>query len=71
MKQIGDYILEKHPIGTGQYGEVYKCYQKQDPHKAFACKKIIRSKLDEKTYKNLRNEINMLARLESPNIIKL
>lgn len=71
MKVIGDYLLDKECIGKGQFGEVYKCYLREDHKKTFACKVINRKKLNERLFNNLRNEINILMKIKSPYVIDL
>ncbi|CDW86267.1 protein kinase domain containing protein [Stylonychia lemnae] len=71
MKGIGKYLIEKVSLGQGQFGQVYRCHLKEDDSKIFACKVIKKSDLTAKLYDNLKNEINILAKIVSQNVIQL
>lgn len=68
-KVIDNYVLERI-IGRGQFGEVYKGYNKND-NADVAVKAVNRSKLKGKYYELLENEIKVLRSCENPNIIRL
>ena len=72
-KQIGNYVLTTHFLGRGQFGEVVLAHpQKSDRQKVLmACKIIKKSRLTKKMQQNLRNEIGILSRIESTNVIQL
>jgi hypothetical protein len=53
MKAIGNYILDKDPLGKGQFGVVYRCHLKSDTSKVYACKVIERKKLNTRMFANL------------------
>lgn len=71
MKAIGNYLIEKVLLGKGQYGEVYRAHLKTDVNQKFAVKIINKKKLDTKLFAYLKNEINLLAKIESPNVVRL
>jgi serine/threonine protein kinase len=71
MKGIGNYVLEKDQLGKGQFGSVCRCHLKDDPTKAFACKIIQRKSLSPRLFNNLKNEINILSKINSPHVISL
>lgn len=68
-KIVDNYVLERI-IGKGQFGEVYKGYNKND-NTDVAIKAINRQKLKGKYYELLENEIKVLRSCENPNIIRL
>lgn len=72
-KQIGNYVLTTTKLGRGQFGEVVLAHPQQaDGAKALmACKIIKKARLSKKMQQNLRNEIGILSRVESPNVIQL
>ncbi|MCQ2821070.1 MAG: protein kinase [archaeon] len=55
-------------IGHGSYGQVFRL-QKKSTGEFFACKKLLKSKIKNKT--NFHNEIMLLKNTDHPNIIKL
>ena len=57
-------------ISSGYYGTVYKACFKNDPSKFYAIKTINKSNLSQKNLKNLICEIQVLAKLDHPNIVK-
>lgn len=71
MKVIGNYVLSKDSLGKGQFGAVYKCHQKGEPSNIFACKMIVRKSLSTRLFNNLKNEINILSKINSPYVIGL
>lgn len=71
MKAIGNYLIEKVLLGKGQYGEVYRAHLKSDPNQKYAIKIINKKKLDTKLFAYLKNEINLLAKIESANVVRL
>lgn len=68
-KIVDNYVLERI-IGKGQFGEVYKGYNKVN-NLDVAVKAINRLKLKGKYYELLENEIKVLRSCENPNIIRL
>lgn len=71
MKAIGSYLIEKETLGKGQFGQVFKCHLKTDPSKQFAVKVISKKILNPRLFNNLKNEIQILTKMESPHVIKL
>jgi serine/threonine protein kinase len=65
MKAIGNFIIEKNLLGRGQYGEVYRAHDKKDHNKLYACKIIKNSKLTTLLFTYLKNEIALLAKIDS------
>ena len=57
-------------LGTGMTGSVFVVRSKVTKKK-FACKKIAKAGLNDLKMANLRKEVNIMARLDHPNIIKL
>lgn len=67
---LDNYILEKE-LGSGSYGDVYKVRHKE-LNVLRAMKKIKNSScLDEKSKKEIINEIELLKSIDHPNIIKI
>jgi serine/threonine-protein kinase ULK/ATG1 len=71
MKAIGGYLIDKDSIGKGQFGQVFTCHLKTDPSKVFAVKIIQKKILNPRLFNNLKNEINILTKINSPYVIKL
>ena len=69
VKVVDNYVLERC-IGKGQFGEVYKSYNKVTGED-IAVKTINRSSLKGKFYELLENEIKVLRSCNNINIIKL
>ena len=69
VKVVDNYVLERQ-IGKGQFGEVYKSYNKLTGED-IAVKTINRSSLKGKFYELLENEIKVLRSCNNVNIIKL
>lgn len=68
-KVVDNYVLERQ-IGKGQFGEVYKSYNKVTGED-IAVKTINRQSLKGKFYELLENEIKVLRSCNNINIIKL
>ena len=67
---IDNYILEKC-LGKGAFGEVYLTSVKGDANKKLATKKLERSEIEgTEALKYLKNEIQILQKLNHPNIVK-
>merc|ERR1719261_632950 len=62
------YAVSKNEIGSGSYGTVRKCQSKST--KAVRAIKTIRRKLM-KDAKMLQNEVEVMKRMDHPNIVKL
>lgn len=71
MKAIGNYIIERTLLGKGQYGEVYRAHAKAEVSKIYAVKIISHTKLSKKLFEYLKNEISILAKIESDNVVRL
>lgn len=69
VKIIDNYVLERE-IGKGQFGNVYKSYNK-DTGEDLAVKAVCRKKLKGKFYELLENEIKVLKTCKNNNIIRL
>ena len=69
VKVVDNYVLER-VIGKGQFGEVYKGYNKVTGDD-IAVKTVSRKNLKGKFYELLENEIKVLRSCNNPNIIKL
>lgn len=69
VKVVDNYVLERQ-IGKGQFGEVYKSYNKVTGED-IAVKTINRASLKGKFYELLENEIKVLRSCNNINIIKL
>lgn len=57
-------------ISSGYYGTAYKACLKADKSKWFVVKSIIKENLSKKILSNLISEIQLLSKLDHPNIIK-
>ena len=67
-KKIGDYVLTPVVLGKGCFGTVYRGYMKNDKDKLLAVKAIPLSSI--KNEDIIRREIEILMKLNSPNIVK-
>ena len=70
--EIGGFIFNEK-LGHGAYGEVFKAMKRGDPQRKVYAGKIIKiSNLkQEKNFRNLQNEIQLLKGLKHENIIEL
>ena len=70
-KILGNYII-KEELGSGQFGSVYHAYDLKT-NEEFAIKTINISRLNTfpKMLSLIKNEINVLSKIDNPNIIKL
>ena len=66
-KLTGDYYYYKDPIGYGSFSIIYKGYNIADPTKALAIKRI--TKIIDMKY--FHNEVDLMKKLDHPNILKL
>ena len=66
--KLNDYIVYKKHIGKGSFSTIYKCYHKLTKLE-YALKEIIIEK--DKNKKNIKRELNLMKKLNHPNIIKL
>lgn len=72
MKSVGEYFIEdREKLGEGMFGTVCKGFLKADMTKSYAVKTINQKSLNQRLYNNLKNEISILAKINSPNVIKL
>lgn len=67
-KIVNDYRIAPAPLGKGQFGEVFLCMKGQEE---LAVKIIKKSTLDDRKFNNLKNEISLLTKIQSANVIKL
>ena len=69
-KEIDDLILEKE-LGSGSFGVVYLTSLKNDSTKKLATKRLERAEIEgTKLMDYFKNEIEILQRLDHPNIVK-
>ena len=68
MRRVKEYVLMEE-IGSGAYSKVYKCLNLND-NMLYACKKFDRAMMNPRMIKNLQDEAKVLAKLDSPNILK-
>ena len=66
-KLTGDYYYYKDPIGYGSFSIIYKGYNITDPTKSLAIKRI--TKIIDMKY--FHNEVDLMKKLDHPNILKL
>ncbi len=66
-KLTGDYYYYKDPIGYGSFSIIYKGYKITDPSKLLAIKRI--TKIIDMKY--FHNEVELMKKLDHPNILKL
>ena len=68
--EVDQYILEEC-LGKGSFGEVYLTKMKNDDKKILATKKLERKQIEgTEALKYLKNEIQILQKLDHPNIVK-
>ncbi|KAM3147678.1 hypothetical protein pb186bvf_000006 [Paramecium bursaria] len=72
LKQIGKYFYDKSQIiGRGQYSVVYKGYQEDNQQNLVAVKVIQIQQNNELQQFMINNEISILSKIKSPNVVKL
>ena len=69
-ENINDVYDISSKFSSGYYGTVPKANFKNDASKFYAVKSISKSNLSQKSLKNLICEIQILAKLDHPNIVK-
>jgi len=67
--KIGEYIVNRKRIGKGSFSKIYKGYHKETK-KVIAVKKIETDNI-KKINDNIEREINVMKKLNHPNILKL
>ena len=68
-KKIGKYVIEKH-LGSGQFGDVYRAQDGSE--NPCAIKIVAKAKVANPVLLNmLKSEVNIMKKLDHPNIIKL
>lgn len=63
------YKFHKPPLGGGNFGTVRMAHRIQDPKIKYAVKSILRANI-KKDVKQLEEELEILRRVDHPNIIK-
>lgn len=66
LKAVWD--IGAKPLGQGAYGTVYKATSKSDPNHHVAIKIIDKSKLDRHSREALKDEVEILQKLDHPRI---
>ncbi len=66
-KLTGDYYYYKDPIGYGSFSIIYKGYKLSNPSQCLAIKRI--TKIIDMKY--FHNEVELMKKLDHPNILKL
>lgn len=67
---ISDSYQFLQVLGKGYFGVVKKALMKNDPNKYYAIKTIDKSKMPSKSLRTLSREIEVLANLDHPNIVR-
>ena len=67
---IGDYVCYKGKIGKGSYSSVYKGFHKNSL-KEVAVKRIEYENIDIKLKNQINSEMNLMKKINHPNIVKL
>jgi serine/threonine protein kinase len=65
----GDYEV-KEVLGRGAFSSVKRCINKQTK-KEFAVKVIKKKHLDPKTLQNVKDEVDILHKIDHPNVVHL
>jgi serine/threonine-protein kinase ULK2 len=71
MKAIANFVIESEPLGKGQFGQVHRCTHKDKKSDYYAVKVVKKSSLTPRLFNNLKNEINILTKINSPHVIRL
>lgn len=82
LKTIGKYTLTSNILGKGQFGEVVLAYGSEEEirddendlnwsNQYLACKIIKKANLNPRLQMNLKSEIGILSKIQSPYIIGL
>jgi len=67
---IKDIFEFEKVIGGGHFGSVHVVHSKIDVNRKYAIKMINKSKISDRSLKRLENELNILEKLDHPNLIK-
>ena len=68
LKQF--YNIDKHVLGSGSFGKVFKAQNKSDASQNVAIKVIAKHKLSSDEIDALHQEVAILQTLDHPNIVK-
>jgi calcium-dependent protein kinase len=64
------YNIDKKLLGEGSFGKVFKATNKKDKTIAIAIKAIAKANLDQDDLDALENEVQIMQKLDHPNIVK-
>jgi serine/threonine protein kinase len=67
-KVVQDYVITPVVLGKGRFGTVYRGYMRNNKGQLLAVKAIPLSSI--KSEEAIRREIEILMKLDSPNIVK-
>src|SRR4051812_3278051 len=71
-RSVGDYFVDER-IGSGSFASVWRAHHKENPHELRAIKSVSKEKLltNKKHEENLAQEIDIMRRMQHPNIVRL
>ncbi len=74
IKEINGFCIDARVVfGKGSFGKVYKSYAQDQPEKTLACKVLRKADINDDEYclASFKQEIEILKRIKSKNLIKL
>ena len=70
MKKVYSFGSKKSLLGAGSYGKVFKAEYIKDPEMKVAIKMINKTEMDAADLENLHREVEVMAKVDHPNIVK-
>ena len=64
------YDIDTNLLGSGSFGKVFKATNKKDASIAIAIKVIAKYNLDVDDLQSIKNEVQIMQKLDHPNIVK-
>ena len=68
LKQV--YEIDRHVLGKGAFGKVYKGIDKNNPEHQVAIKVLSKDKMSKKDQAKVMDEVDLLRKVDHPNIAK-
>ena len=64
------YEIDRHVLGKGAFGKVYKGIDKNNPEHQVAIKVLSKDKMSKKDQAKVMDEVDLLRKVDHPNIAK-
>ena len=64
------YDIDRHVLGKGAFGKVYKGVDRHNPEFKVAIKVLNKSNMSEEDLKTVMTEVDLLRKVDHPNIVE-